>query len=127
MDGVLNINKPSGMTSHDVVLQVRRVLKEKRVGHTGTLDPSATGVLVLCIGKATRVAQHLEAGEKQYQTVMRLGVTQIRSTPMGKFWRLGLMFPRAVPGSRGAAAVPRNITQTPPAYSAIKSTGRPVL
>ena len=54
---------------------VRRILKEKRIGHTGTLDPLATGVLVLCVGKATRIAQYLEAGEKEYQAVMRLGVT----------------------------------------------------
>ncbi len=65
MDGVLNINKPSGMTSHDVVQFVRRLLREKKIGHTGTLDPLATGVLVLCIGKATRSAQFLEAGEKE--------------------------------------------------------------
>ena len=72
MDGVLNINKPQGMTSHDVVLAVRKIVKEKRVGHTGTLDPMATGVLVLCLGKATRIAQYLEAGEKEYQAIMRL-------------------------------------------------------
>ena len=65
MDGVLNINKPSGMTSHDVVQAVRRITREKRVGHTGTLDPMATGVLVLCAGKATRIARYLEAGEKE--------------------------------------------------------------
>ena len=73
-DGVLNINKPSGITSHDVVQHVRRILKEKRIGHTGTLDPMATGVLVLCVGKATRIAHVLEAGEKEYEAVMRLGV-----------------------------------------------------
>ncbi len=55
------------MTSHDVVQKVRSLLKEKRIGHTGTLDPLATGVLVLCVGKATRIAQYLEAGEKEYQ------------------------------------------------------------
>ncbi len=63
MDGVLNINKPSGVTSHDVVASVRKILHEKRIGHTGTLDPLATGVLVLCAGRATRIAQYLEAGE----------------------------------------------------------------
>ena len=75
MNGVININKPSGMTSHDVVQQARRVLGEKRIGHTGTLDPLATGVLVLCIGNATRIARYLEAGEKEYAAVMRLGIT----------------------------------------------------
>src|SRR6266508_3774375 len=75
MDGVLNINKPSGVTSHDVVESVRKILHEKRIGHTGTLDPLATGVLVLCVGKATRIAKYIEAGEKEYKAVMRLGVT----------------------------------------------------
>src|SRR5574341_237968 len=75
MDGVLNINKPSGVTSHDVVERVRRILRIKRIGHTGTLDPLATGVLVLCVGKATRIARFLEAGEKEYRAVMRLGMT----------------------------------------------------
>ncbi len=74
MDGVLNINKPSGMTSHDVVQAARRITGQKRIGHTGTLDPGATGVLVLCAGKATRIAQYIEAGEKEYKAVMRLGI-----------------------------------------------------
>ena len=59
MDGILNINKPSGMTSHDAVQKVRRIMKERRIGHTGTLDPLATGELVLCVGKATRSARYL--------------------------------------------------------------------
>ena len=64
MDGVLNINKPSGMTSHDVVARLRRLLNEKKVGHTGTLDPDATGVLPVCLGKATRIIQFLPEDEK---------------------------------------------------------------
>jgi len=73
MDGILIIDKPEGWTSHDVVARVRRVLKEKRVGHTGTLDPFATGVLVLLVGRATRLAQFLSGAEKEYEATIRLG------------------------------------------------------
>jgi len=126
MDGVLNINKPSGMTSHDVVLAVRRIVKEKRIGHTGTLDPMATGVLVLCLGKATRIARYLEAGEKEYQAVMRLGVTTdtldaegrvLETRPYEPPGRSQLL--RALDGFIGT------IMQQPPVYSAIKVRGVP--
>lgn len=73
MDGILIIDKPEGWTSHDVVARVRRVLREKRVGHTGTLDPFATGVLVLLVGRATRLAQFLSGAEKEYLATIRLG------------------------------------------------------
>lgn len=73
MDGVLVIDKPSGPTSHDVVAFVRRALRETRIGHTGTLDPLATGVLPLVIGKATRLASLLSATEKVYEAAVRLG------------------------------------------------------
>src|ERR671927_820501 len=73
MDGILIIDKPEGWTSHDVVARVRRVLREKRVGHTGTLDPFATGVLVLLVGRATRLAQFLAGAEKEYEATVRLG------------------------------------------------------
>jgi tRNA pseudouridine55 synthase len=73
MDGVLSIDKPPGLTSHDVVAQVRHILHERRVGHTGTLDPFATGVLVVLVGRATRLAQFLSGLEKEYQAVIRLG------------------------------------------------------
>lgn len=73
MDGVLIIDKPAGPTSHDVVARVRRVLREKRIGHTGTLDPIATGVLPLVIGRATRLASLLSGREKEYEAGVRLG------------------------------------------------------
>lgn len=73
MDGFLNIDKPEGWTSHDVVARVRRLLREKRVGHTGTLDPFATGVLVLMVGRATRLAQFLSADVKEYEATVRFG------------------------------------------------------
>jgi tRNA pseudouridine55 synthase len=73
MDGVLIIDKPVGWTSHDVVARVRRVLGERRVGHTGTLDPFATGVLVVLVGRATRLAQFLAGAEKEYDALVRFG------------------------------------------------------
>jgi tRNA pseudouridine55 synthase len=126
MEGVVNINKPSGMTSHDVVLHVRRILREKRIGHTGTLDPLATGVLVLCIGKATRIAQYLEAGEKEYAAVMRLGITtdtldadglvlETKTCP-APTRELILRLMRHYIGT---------IMQRPPAFSAVKISGVP--
>src|SRR5258708_39556846 len=73
MNGVLIIDKPSGFTSHDVVARVRRVLKRRAVGHLGTLDPLATGVLPLVLGNMTRLAQFYLASEKNYQGVIRFG------------------------------------------------------
>jgi len=73
MDGALIIDKPVGWTSHDVVARVRRVLRERRVGHTGTLDPFATGVLVVLVGRATRLAQFLSGAEKEYDALVRFG------------------------------------------------------
>ena len=74
-EGVLIVDKPAGMTSHDVVDRVRRLAGTRRVGHTGTLDPAATGVLVLCLGRATKLVTALQAGTKTYMAVARLGIT----------------------------------------------------
>jgi tRNA pseudouridine55 synthase len=71
--GILVVDKPAGLTSHDVVARARRILKTKRVGHTGTLDPFATGVLVLLIGKATRLAQFIDKDDKEYEALVRFG------------------------------------------------------
>ena len=73
MNGILLVNKPSKMTSHDVVNKVRKILHTKKVGHCGTLDPDATGVLVLCIGKATKALQFLMSEEKEYIATLSLG------------------------------------------------------
>ena len=73
MDGLLVIDKPAGMTSHDVVANARRILKERRIGHTGTLDPFATGVLLVLVGRATRLAQFLIGTDKEYDAIIRLG------------------------------------------------------
>jgi tRNA pseudouridine55 synthase len=73
MDGLLIIDKPAGLTSHDVVARVRRTLSERRVGHTGTLDPFATGVMIVLLGRATRLAQFLSGAVKEYEAVVRFG------------------------------------------------------
>jgi len=126
MDGVLNINKPSGMTSHDVVESVRKILHEKRIGHTGTLDPLATGVLVLCAGRATRIAQYLEAGEKEYKAVMRLGVTTDTLDAEGLILETR---PYTPPDRQKIVDVLKvftgSIMQRPPAFSAVKVAGVP--
>src|SRR5436309_10005745 len=75
MDGVLIIDKPAGLTSHDVVARVRRILREKRVGHAGTLDPAAEGVLPVCVGQATRVVEYLSDAHKVYCADVWLGIT----------------------------------------------------
>src|SRR3954468_5952061 len=75
MDGILVIDKPRGLTSHDVVAAARRALRESRIGHTGTLDPLATGVLPLAIGRATRLVRFLNASDKEYLAKIRFGAT----------------------------------------------------
>src|SRR4030095_6899532 len=73
MNGILVIDKPAGITSHDVVSRVRRILKTKRVGHTRTLDPFATGVMAVLVGNATRLARFLDKDVKEYEATMRFG------------------------------------------------------
>src|SRR5215217_3147819 len=73
MNGLLVVDKPVGPTSHDVVTRVRRALGERRIGHTGTLDPSASGVLALVLGRATRLARFMSGDRKRYDAVVRLG------------------------------------------------------
>ena len=74
LDGILIIDKPAGITSHDVVAKVRKALKTKKVGHTGTLDPLATGVLIVCVEKATKLVNYLTCDEKTYEVEMKFGI-----------------------------------------------------
>ena len=84
LNGVLIINKPRGITSHDVVAEIRRILHTRRVGHTGTLDPEATGVLPICVGAATKIAQFLLSSDKEYAATMTLGVRTDTQDAAGK-------------------------------------------
>jgi len=126
MDGLLVVDKPSGPTSHDVVARMRRVLREKRIGHTGTLDPMATGVLLLVVGKATRLAKFLSAGDKSYDAVVRLGFATDTADAQGR--PLGPVSERPMP-SRDAIdaaldAFRGTFLQQPPAFSAKKIDGQ---
>ena len=84
MDGIILINKPSGMTSHDVVNKLRKILKTKKVGHCGTLDPDATGVLVVCVNKATKVLQFLTSDSKEYIATLSLATSTDTYDASGK-------------------------------------------
>jgi tRNA pseudouridine55 synthase len=126
MDGLLNIDKPCGMTSHDVVQRVRRVTGIRRVGHAGTLDPLASGVLVVGIGRSTRLLEYVMGRPKTYETTVRLGQTTTTYDAEGEVVQSR---PVAVSDAAIAAALPRftgTITQTPPAWSAIKVEGVPL-
>jgi tRNA pseudouridine55 synthase len=125
MDGLLIVDKPAGPTSHDVVARMRRVLHEKSIGHTGTLDPAATGVLALLVGRATRLAQFLAASEKTYEAVIRLGVRTTTDDAQGE--PVGTEYGGRWPSRDAveAALAPfRGIfLQQPPAFSAKKVAG----
>jgi tRNA pseudouridine55 synthase len=126
MDGLLVVDKPAGPTSHDVVARMRRVLDERRIGHTGTLDPAATGVLALVLGRATRLAQFLTDSSKSYEAVVRLGVATDTGDAQGR--AIGPVGGRPVPsrdaieealqGFRGT------FLQQPPAFSAKRIGGK---
>jgi tRNA pseudouridine55 synthase len=125
VDGVLVVDKPAGPTSHDVVDQVRRALGTRRVGHTGTLDPFATGVLPICVGRATRLARFLAAGEKEYVARVRLGFATTTDDLTGE--ALGEPCPVDVGPERLAAALVRlvgSFDQVPPTFSARRARGR---
>ena len=86
-NGILIIDKPAGWTSHDVVAKLRGLLRERRIGHAGTLDPMATGVLPVFVGRATRAVEFAAEREKEYLAGLRLGVVPTPRTPRGPCWR----------------------------------------
>lgn len=127
--GILNIDKPPGITSHDVVNRIRRVAATRRVGHGGTLDPLATGVLVVALGVATRLLEYVVGQPKTYEAVIRLGQTsttydaegELDPVQQGGLPELGTSeVEQALDQFRGA------IEQLPPMYSAVKRHGQPL-
>ena len=131
MDGVLIIDKPAGMTSHDVVARVRKITGHRRVGHTGTLDPFATGVLVVLVGRATRLAQFLSGAEKEYVAVIRLGyatdtgdITGARIETDSHAKAQSTQSFREEEIESALASLRGEIEQTPPMFSAKKVAGR---
>lgn len=126
VEGLLLVDKPRGMTSHDVVALVRRKLGITRIGHTGTLDPMAEGLLILLIGRATAHQQAFQGHDKSYEAVVSLGVQTdtgdadgrpVRRAPVPPFDRAHV--------ARLLSSMEGQQTQTPPAYSAVKVRGRP--
>ena len=124
-DGILNINKPADWTSHDAVKLLRRVTGQKRIGHTGTLDPMATGVLPICFGPATRIMEYLDLDFKKYRCSLRLGI----ETDTLDIWGETLKessFDQVTEHDihKAFEEFKGNISQIPPKYSAIKVAGR---
>jgi tRNA pseudouridine55 synthase len=125
IDGILNVNKPEGKTSFNVVAWLKRLTGEKHIGHAGTLDPIATGVLPICFGQATRVTQFLTDSSKTYLAQVELGITT------DTFDRQGEIIERGDPGGITVTRIEETLTnfqgiinQVPPAYSALKHQGR---
>ncbi len=124
LSGVLVVDKPSGPTSHDVVARVRAGMRIKRAGHTGTLDPLASGVLVVCVGEATKLAGYLTHSEKEYDCTARLGVTTDTHDATGRVLEER---PVDVTRERLEEVLERfrgHITQIPPMFSALKKGGK---
>lgn len=127
LSGIILVDKPAGMTSHDVVNRVRRIFGEKRVGHAGTLDPAATGLLVVCVGPATRLAQYLTAAHKTYEARIVFGTQTATDDAEGP-----VIATAPVPDELGdpffaagfVASLVGEHQQVPPAYSAIKRDGK---
>lgn len=127
LEGVLLIDKPTGLTSHDVVDRVRRKLKMKRIGHAGTLDPMATGLLIILVGKATKLSQYLMSLDKAYEGTITLGETTNTYDAEGE-----VMMTKPVP-EISQAEVQEVLNsfvgdqyQTPPMFSAVKINGQPL-
>jgi tRNA pseudouridine55 synthase len=123
-EGLLLIDKPQGLTSHDAVAVVRRVLHTKKVGHSGTLDPMATGLLVMGVGRATRLLRFLGDLPKTYEGTMRLGVETTTLDAEGEVTREAPVSAAAQDVEKAMAALLGDSMQTPPAYSAVKVGGR---
>lgn len=126
-DRILLVDKPPGCTSHDVVLRLRRALGDKRVGHAGTLDPFATGLLLALVGRGTKLFPMLSCQDKEYEGVIRLGIETETGDPTGPVTR------RADPGRITRAAIDEvarsfvgRMDQTPPMTSAVKHNGQPL-
>ena len=132
-DGIVLIDKPAGLTSHDVVARTRRLAATRKVGHAGTLDPMATGLLVLGIGRATRLLTYLVGADKTYEATVRLGQDTLTEDAEGEvIASLGCSAPASWPGGKAAfnrrlddalCALTGPIMQVPSAVSAIKIDG----
>lgn len=125
MEGIINVYKPKGISSFDVIRKLRKILKTKKIGHTGTLDPLAEGVLVICIGKATKLVSEIEAKEKIYEAGMELGQSTDTYDSEGKIIKKS---EKTIPENKIIIEVFSQFegeqSQIPPMYSAIKVNGK---
>ncbi len=124
MDGIINVNKPAGMTSHDVVSRLRRILNMKKIGHTGTLDPDATGVLPMCVGKGTKLSDMLMSSEKQYRAELTLGISTDTQDSSGEVLKRCEVTADEELIRKTISEFVGDIEQIPPMYSAIKVDGK---
>ncbi len=125
MDGIIIINKPKGYTSHDVVNKIRKIYNTKKVGHTGTLDPNATGVLPILIGKATKLSEYLLEHDKTYTAIIKLGEKTDTGDSEGKvIERKKTVSPNKEELEKILKSFLGKQIQTPPMYSAIKINGK---
>ena len=122
--GVLLVNKHKGVTSHDIVYKIRKLYGTKKVGHTGTLDPLATGVLVVLIGRAAKAAEYLVCDSKKYRATLRLGLTSDSEEIMGNILTESTDIPDCERVRSICAEFVGDIKQIPPMYSALKVDGR---
>ncbi|EZX25805.1 tRNA pseudouridine(55) synthase TruB [Mammaliicoccus sciuri] len=127
MDGILAIHKEVGMTSHDVVFKLRKILKTKKVGHTGTLDPEVSGVLPICVGKATRVSDYVMESGKSYRAEVTIGVSTTTEDQTGEIVEQKRVDQNLWDKDEMIATLKQlegDIEQIPPMYSAVKVNGK---
>lgn len=124
IDGILNIDKPRGFTSHDVVAKLRGILGQKKIGHTGTLDPEAVGVLPVCLGSATRLCDLLTNKDKEYVAQVRLGVTTDTQDMTGRIIEERMVGATALEVEKALMSFLGDYEQIPPMFSAIKIDGK---
>ena len=126
MNGILPLWKERGMTSHDCVFKLRKILRTKKVGHTGTLDPGVEGVLPICIGQATRIAEYLTDAGKTYEAVISIGRTTTTEDAEGETVEENLSYKSFTRTQllEALASLTGVITQTPPMFSAVKVNGK---
>ncbi len=118
-DGLFCIDKPSGITSHDVVGKIRRLYKTKKVGHTGTLDPMATGVLVILLGRCAKASEYLICEDKKYLCRLKLGITTDTEDTSGNILTRSDSLPPQAEVFRVCSEFCGDIIQVPPMYSAL--------
>ena len=124
LNGIMLIDKPCDWTSHDVVGKLRGILHERRIGHSGTLDPMATGLLVVFVGRATRAVEFAEADSKEYIAGLRLGISTDTQDITGNTLKSSNSLPSKAELEQALSAFKGEISQMPPMYSAIKVGGR---